>query len=172
MKKLVLSLSVIVLFAFYSIFQKKVAVRTTVGGNTAVNIPTLPISFSDDNEGSRNPTARPVPTATATLTPTTTTTPITQGLYKDGVYTGGVADAFYGNIQVQATIQGGRITDVAFLQYPSDRSRSIEINSQAMPYLRQEAIAVQSANVNIISGATATSQAFVASLGSALSQAK
>src|ERR1700690_4605217 len=63
--------------------------------------------------------------------------------YKNGQYTGSVADAFYGNIQVQATISGGKIADITFLQYPSDRSTSVAINSQAMPYLKQEAIAVQ-----------------------------
>jgi len=100
-----------------------------------------------------------------------TTTPVTMMNYKDGQYTGNVADAFYGNVQVQATITGGKITNVAFLQYPSDRQRSVFINSQAMPLLKQEAISAQTANVDIISGATATSQAFVTSLASALSQA-
>jgi uncharacterized protein with FMN-binding domain len=92
--------------------------------------------------------------------------------YKDGQYTGDVADALYGNIQVQATVSGGNVTDVTFLQYPNDRDRSININSQAMPYLKQEAIAAQSANVDIVSGATATSQAFITSLASALNQAR
>ena len=92
--------------------------------------------------------------------------------YKNGSYTGSVADAIYGNVEVQATISGGKLTDVTFLQYPSDRTTSVGINSQAMPYLKQEAIAAQSAQVNIISGATATSQAFAQSLTSALAQAQ
>jgi uncharacterized protein with FMN-binding domain len=92
--------------------------------------------------------------------------------YKDGTYTGSVADAFYGNVEVQATISGGKIADVAFLQYPSDRSTSRSINSQAMPYLQQEAIAAQTGQVNVVSGATDTSNAFVQSLTSALAQAQ
>jgi uncharacterized protein with FMN-binding domain len=92
--------------------------------------------------------------------------------YKNGQYTGDVADAFYGNVQVQVTVLGGKISDVAFLQYPSDRSRSMAINSRAMPYLKQEAIQAQGANVDMITGATATSQAFISSLASALNQAK
>lgn len=91
--------------------------------------------------------------------------------YKDGTYTGSVADAYYGNVQVQATVSGGKITDVKFLQYPDTHSTSVYINQQAIPYLQQEAIQAQSANVNIVSGATYTSQAFVQSLTSALSQA-
>ena len=92
--------------------------------------------------------------------------------YKDGTYTGSSADAFYGTIQVQATIQRGKITDVQFVQYPNDRSESIQINQQADPLLAQEAIQAQSATVDIISGATDSSQAFMQSLSSALSQAK
>jgi uncharacterized protein with FMN-binding domain len=60
---------------------------------------------------------------------------------------------------------------VQFLQYPSDRRTSQRINSIAMPYLRQEAIQAQSAQVDIISGATLTSEGFQASLQSALQAA-
>jgi uncharacterized protein with FMN-binding domain len=91
--------------------------------------------------------------------------------YKDGQYTGVVADAFYGNIQVKATITGGKISDIIFLQYPNDRRTSIDINTQAMPYLRSEAIQVQNAQVDIVSGATDSSRAFRTSLESALAQA-
>lgn len=92
--------------------------------------------------------------------------------YKDGSYTGNAADAYYGNIQIQATISGGKITNIHFLQYPNDRGTSIAINQQADPMLAQEAIQAQSANVDIISGATDSSQAFIQSLQSALDQAK
>lgn len=91
--------------------------------------------------------------------------------YKDGSYTGSVADAFYGNVQVKAVISGGKITDVVFLDHPQDRRTSQMINDQAMPMLTQEAISAQSANVDIVSGATATSNAFKESLQSALTKA-
>ncbi len=106
-----------------------------------------------------------VPISQQTSAPATTS-------YKDGTYTGDVTDAFYGNVQVQTTVSGGKIIDVAFLQYPNDRSTSVAINSQAMPYLKQEAIQAQSAQVDIVSGATQTSNAFIQSLGSALSKAQ
>ncbi len=92
--------------------------------------------------------------------------------FKDGTFDGNPADAFYGTIQVQALISGGKITDVRFLQYPNDRTRSIAVNTLAMPSLRQEAIQAQSADVNIVSGATDSSNAFIQSLASALSRAK
>lgn len=92
--------------------------------------------------------------------------------YKDGAYTGDIANAYYGNVQVEAVITGGKITAVQFLQYPNDNPNSQYINSQATPYLKQEAIQAQNANVNIVTGATLTSQAFIESLSSALNQAK
>lgn len=91
--------------------------------------------------------------------------------YKDGSYTGSVEDAYYGNVQVSVTIAGGRITNVKFLQYPNTHQVSVIINQQAMPYLKQEAIQSQNSNVQLISGATFTSQAFVQSLQSALNKA-
>lgn len=92
--------------------------------------------------------------------------------YKDGSYTGSVADAYYGNIQVQVTVRGGKITNIQFLQYPNDNPNSQYINQQADPMLKQEAIQAQNANVDTITGATDSSMAFVQSLTAALNQAK
>lgn len=92
--------------------------------------------------------------------------------FKDGEYTGDTVDAYYGNVQVKAVISRGKITDVQFLQYPNDRRTSIEINTMAMPYLKQEAIQAQIAQVDIVSGATQTSLAFQKSLQAAFNKAK
>lgn len=92
------------------------------------------------------------------------------GGYKNGTYTGNVADAFYGNIQVQVTISGGKISNVIFLQFPNDRTTSQMINAQADPILAQEAIQAQSAQVSGVTGATQSSGAFVQSMQSALQQ--
>ncbi|MCL4416275.1 MAG: FMN-binding protein [Actinobacteria bacterium] len=97
---------------------------------------------------------------------------VNNGLYKDGEYDGVVADAFYGTVQVKAIIQSGKLTDVQLLSSPNDRSYSIEINNSVIPILRAEAINIQSAQVDIVSGATNTSNAFIQSLDSALNQAK
>jgi uncharacterized protein with FMN-binding domain len=74
----------------------------------------------------------------------------------------------YGTVQVQVVIQGGQITDVQFLNHPSGREESNQINQYAMPILIEEAIASQSADVQVVSGATLTSRAFIDSLQSAL----
>jgi uncharacterized protein with FMN-binding domain len=91
--------------------------------------------------------------------------------YVNGTYTGPVANAYYGNMQIQAIVSGGKLSAVKVLQYPDTHGASISINSQALPMLRNEVIAAQSANVNIISGATLSSEAFIRSLSGALSKA-
>ncbi len=115
--------------------------------------------------------AQPTQTTPTQTAPTPTTPTQPQGQYKDGNYTGPSVNVYYGNVQVKAVISGGKLTDVQFLQYPSDRSTSVYINSQAMPMLTQEAIQAQSANVSGVSGASETSAGFVQSLSAALTQA-
>lgn len=137
------------------------------------------LKHHNSEDGARTVTANPTPTtdtattATQTSVPsTTTTTPITTAAkYKDGTYTGDSVNAYYGNVQVQVTISDGKITDVTFLDYPQDRDTSRMINQQAMPILKQEVIQAQSANVGGVSGASATSPAFIESLTTALNQA-
>lgn len=143
--------------------------------------------FGDDYEYGDEEDGYVPRTTTKTPTPPTSTQvpankpvsssmppPITtnSGLYRNGSYTGTVADAYYGNVQVRAIISGGKISNIQFLDYPQDRSNSIRINTYAMPILTREAITAQNANVDAVSGATATSGAFVESLASALAQAK
>jgi uncharacterized protein with FMN-binding domain len=119
------------------------------------------------------PTATPPPLPTAVpQLPTAAPTALANGLYKNGAYTGPEVDAYWGLVQVKAVVQNGKLTSVQFLEYPSDRRTSQRINNVAMPYLQQEAIQAQSANVDIISGATLTSEAFAQSLQIALSSAK
>lgn len=155
MKKLFLSLAVIFGFGWYAL-----AIRPHGRDHSLVITPSNSPSVPSTTLPDTNSTAPPSNNQTTNQT------------YRNGSFIGSVADAFYGNIQVKAIISGGQITDVQFLQYPNDRQNSIEINSQAMPYLKSEAIQVQDANVDIISGATATSLAFQQSLASALRQAK
>ena len=64
------------------------------------------------------------------------------------------------------------MTSLKLLQWPNDRRTSIRINRRALPMLREEAISAQSAHVDIVSGATLTSRAFIRSLGGALAKAK
>ncbi len=162
MKKILLSITVIFSFLFYSWHQ-----RTESSDEGVVVAPPPSVTSTPQ------PTSAPVSNGPlVTNTPPTSTTAPAKGQYRDGQYTGSVEDAFYGPYQVKAIVSGGKITDIHFLQTPNDRQTSIEINSQASPLLKQEAIQVQSAQVDIISGATQSSEGFQRSLQSALNQAK
>lgn len=105
------------------------------------------------------------------VTPVATTAVAAQR-YANGTFTGPVVNAYYGLIQIQAVVDRGRLVGIKVLQYPSDRRTSIFINRQALPMLRDEVVAAQTANVDIISGATLTSEAFMVSLDGALRQAE
>jgi uncharacterized protein with FMN-binding domain len=89
----------------------------------------------------------------------------------DGRFAGRREYAYYGYVKVEATVRNGRLTDVNVLEYPNDNGRSHYINNVALPYLVQEAVDAQSANVDLISGATFTSEAFRKSLAVAMRQA-
>ena len=123
----------------------------------------------------QSPTSQTTPSIKPTI-PAAGTNPkpgsSVQARYKDGTYKGNSFDVFYGNVQVEAVIANGKISDIKFLDYPRDRSTSIEISNQAMPLLTAEAIQAQSAQVDGVSGATQTSEGFVKSLESALLQAR
>jgi uncharacterized protein with FMN-binding domain len=89
-----------------------------------------------------------------------------------GTYTGQLVETRYGPVQVELTATGGRVTAITFLAVPVDRPRSRSISTQAEPLLRSEALTAQSAEVNLLSGATYTSEGFAQSLQSALAQAR
>ena len=90
---------------------------------------------------------------------------------KNGQYTGPVEQIPFGNVQVQVTVQGGKVVDVQALQLPTAHARSQQIGQYASPILRQEALQAQSAQINLVSGATYTSEAYAQSLQGALDQA-
>ncbi len=84
---------------------------------------------------------------------------------------GDVAQTRYGPVQVAVSVSGGTITAVNVLQYPAGNSRDQQINGYALPRLVQQTLDQQSARVDMISGATYTSQGYAASLQSALDKA-
>ncbi len=183
MKKTLFSMFFVAIFGVYALFQRAespnfVATNTTIStqsdnpiasaGSPFTEITTQPIT---DSSPTQTVTPTPAPTPTPIPTPQPVQAPPTNKLYKDGTYTGVSADAYYGYVQVQVTTQNDKIVDVQFLDYPHDRGTSIQINSFARPRLISEAIQVQSAQVDTISGATDTSIAFRQSLSSALDSA-
>ncbi|MCY1693116.1 FMN-binding protein [Curtobacterium sp. SL109] len=96
----------------------------------------------------------------------------TSGALQDGTYIGTAAATQFGNVQVQVTVAGGKISDVTPLQLTDRDGRSVQISAQAAPVLRQEALSAQSAEIDTVSGATYTSEGYLQSLQSALDQAR
>lgn len=167
MKKFFLSAVVIAAFVVYAATSRKNATLPSLPAVSVSSSPSTIAQSADTPSGAGTPPNNP----NLANSSQSTSAPTNSGAFKNGTYTGDAVDALYGNVQVQAIVKSGRIADVQFLSYPTDRSHSQSINNQAAPLLKSEAIKSQSANVNIISGATATSEAFIQSLQSALSQA-
>jgi len=84
---------------------------------------------------------------------------------------GDVIGTRFGDVQVRLIESGGRITDVRALRLPFDRQRSNEISQFVEPILRSEALQAQSAQIDTVSGATYTSDAYDMSLQSAIDRA-
>ncbi|WP_460466436.1 FMN-binding protein [Calidifontibacter terrae] len=86
-------------------------------------------------------------------------------------YTGDSVDTRWGPVQVQITVTNGKITASQAVVYPNGNGRDAEINSQALPTLNQEVVNKQSASIDMVSGATVTSDGYVQSLQSAIDKA-
>ncbi|MEW1954385.1 FMN-binding protein [Terrabacter sp. NPDC080008] len=90
---------------------------------------------------------------------------------RSGTVDGGVVDTQYGSVQVQVTFKGKKITNVHALKLTDSSGTSVSISAGAAPILRQEALAQQSAQIDVVSGATYTSEAYQQSLQSAIDAA-
>ncbi len=94
------------------------------------------------------------------------------GNYKDGTYKGDAAETPYGTVQIAVVINGGKITDVNFLQMPNDFGHTQEVTAMSEPLLKHSTLSSQNSNVDFISGATSTCYGYQESLQAALDQAK
>ena len=120
------------------------------------------------------PTPADTPTPAASATPaaaaTATPTPVPTNKPANGSFTGAVIPTQFGDVQVRVVISSGRVTDVSALQMPTDRARSAEITQYVTPVLHDEVIQAQSARIDVISGATFTSEAYAESVNDAMRQ--
>jgi uncharacterized protein with FMN-binding domain len=160
------AIGVVLLFSFRTPPAAPTATLTpsSISSSTSTPSPTATPSGAPPSGG-----GSPTPTATTTATPTPK--PTASGL-KSGSFAGQSFANPYGNVQVKVVISGGKITSVKTIQYPNGHQQSVFINSQALPLLEQEVLKAQSAQINIISGATFTSQGYAQSVQSALDVAR
>jgi uncharacterized protein with FMN-binding domain len=128
--------------------------------DTPSGSPTSSGSSSSGSSGSGSSAPTPTPSASSTSKSTAAKT-----------YDGDPVSTRYGNVQVQITVQGGKITKADVLQVPWNDHRDQEINSYAVPVLNGEVVSAQSATIDMVSGATFTSEGYVQSLQSAIDQA-
>lgn len=122
-----------------------------------------------------DPTATaPAPTATAPASAATSAAPAprkTAAAAAARSVTGPPVDTRWGPVQIRITVAGSKITDVQAVVYPDGNMRDQEINAQALPMLREEALTAQSARIDAVSGATVTSDGYISSLQSAIDSA-
>jgi uncharacterized protein with FMN-binding domain len=135
--------------------------RTTVPASAAPPSGATTTTTAPSSPGTSG--TKPTTTSPATAAPATST--------QTRTLTGDAVDNQYGTVQVQVTLTGNQITDIVAVQMPNSHQRSQEISQAAEPILRQEALQAQSAQIDLVSGATFTSESYAQSLQAALDQA-
>ena len=149
-----------------------------IAGGTAIGATSASTSASASSSPSTQTTksSKPVATkkattqATASATPTadpTTAAPAPAAI--NGKFTGPSVNVNYGNVQVQITVVNGRITDAIAVKAPSGKND--RYTNMAVPILKQQTLAAQSANIKGASGASYTSYGWFTSLQGAMAQA-
>jgi uncharacterized protein with FMN-binding domain len=172
MKRIILwflsTLSVVVLlFGYHTSTSSRLAVAsggTTYSSRSATTAttPTPAAGGTGSGDDTTGSTGRSGKSAAATAPRASTTA---------STVTGDVAQTQWGPVQVELTVSSGTVTDVSVLQHPSGNPRDEEINAYALPVLVQETLDAQSAQIDMVSGATVTSVGYAQSLQSALDQA-
>jgi uncharacterized protein with FMN-binding domain len=164
------ALGLVLLFSFRTPSDSAVA-----GAAAATSRPGVTSATGGQPTQTPAPTVPAAPSATSAPTPVPTTAPTAApsqpGGMRDGQYAGAVVNIRWGAVQVEVTIAGGRITDVTPIQLPSSDPRTAQISEYAEPLLRSAVVEAQTAEVDLVSGATYTSDAYLRSLQSALDQA-
>lgn len=119
---------------------------------------------------------QPAPTSgdSSKSKPTSQITPAspTQNLGISGVFTGNLIQTRWGPVQVEITLKNNNIIAASALKFPNGDQRSLSISQQAIPYLVEQTLGVVNASqVQGVSRATYTSEAWRTSLGSAIKKA-
>jgi uncharacterized protein with FMN-binding domain len=75
-------------------------------------------------------------------------------------------------ISIRVTLTGGELTKVETVDLSGDNARTEAINNRAEPILREEALKVGSAEIDVVTGATYTSRSYKQSLQAAIDRAR
>lgn len=137
--------------------RSPIVLGATVVGTAGV------LAFHPHSPAVRTTTTAAAPAATATVA-------ASGGSAGGGTATGDAIPTQYGDVQVRVTVSGGKITKVQALQLTGNDPRSAQISAYAEPILRQEALTKQTGSIDVVSGATYTSDGYIQSLQSALNK--
>jgi uncharacterized protein with FMN-binding domain len=129
--------------------------------NKSVTADAAPVAGTGTTTGAAATGAAAAPTAAAPAA----------GAAKSGTFTGATAQTRWGPVQVQIVVANGKITSAQAVRYPSGNGNDAQINAYAIPQLNAEAVAANSAKIDMISGATVTSGGYLQSLQNAIDQA-
>ena len=166
MKRIVLwfmsTLTVVtLLFGYHTSTSSQMSGNSSVLASPADGGATSSGQSSGQSSGPSSGQSSGTTAGTTTGTPTGSTATVT----------GDSTGTRWGPVQVQITVTDGKITDVNVVDYPSGNGRDRQINARALPILVQETLDAQSAKIDMVSGATVTSEGYLGSLQSALDQA-
>ena len=143
--------------------KTKASTKATKKATASKSATPAATASSNSNSGAVA-TADPTPTATKT---TAAPAPVSKGV--TGTFTGPTVNVNYGNVQVQITVKDGKIVDATALQAPSGRND--RWTNMALPILKKQTLAAQSASIQGASGASYTSYGWYTSLQGALAKA-
>ena len=139
------------------------AVATQTATKSSKPVATKKATAAATASASASSTATPAADVPATQAPATSPAAI------NGTFTGPSVFVNYGNVQVQITVVNGRITDAVAVKAP--KGKNDRYTNMAVPILKQQTLAAQSANIKGASGASYTSYGWFTSLQGALTQA-
>ena len=143
---------------------------STSASASASSSPSTQTTKSSKPVATKKVTAQATASATASATPTAAaTTAAAAPAAKSGTFTGPAIFVNYGTVQVKITVANGKITDAVAVQAPSGRND--RYTNMAVPILKQQTLAAQSANIKGASGASYTSYGWFKSLQGALADA-
>ena len=146
--------------------QTLTAATTTSGTTTTTTTPSATTGSSGSSSSSSGSTS----SSSSSSGSSSSSSSSSDASYQDGTYTGATATNRYGTETVTVTISGGAITEVSAKSTVYEQ-RSQQFVQRAVPTLRSEVLAAQSADVNTVSGSTYTSRSYLTSLQSALDHA-
>jgi uncharacterized protein with FMN-binding domain len=158
------TVTIVVLLFGYHTSTNSATPATASSGSAAT-----PSSSATSSAAPPDPSSEP--TTEPSSSPSASSSPAGRASSAARTYTGDVARTRWGPVQVEITVKSGTITAVDVVQHPSGNHKDAEINDYALPTLLQDTLMAQSAEIDMVSGATVTSDGYVESLQSALDQA-